>query len=79
MPKLHRLQENDPHRLQCPVGHSDWKPINGHFWCGHCEQSDWGRDGSFDEVVDAKTGERLDREDVRELEEELLEGGHAPA
>ena len=69
MPRPHALKDDDPHRLQCPRGHSNWQPIDGHFLCRQCEN--WKGEGRFDEVIDAKTGGRLDREDVRELEEEL--------
>lgn len=67
--QAHQLRDDDPHRLQCPIGHSGWEPVNGHFWCPACER--WSGDGSFDRVRDAKTGETLDREAVRDLEREL--------
>ena len=70
--KHHALKEDDPHRLVCPAGHSNWKPINGHFWCPSCDKH-WDRDGDFELVRDGKTGERLDRTAVRALEEELAE------
>lgn len=67
----HSLKDDDPHRLRCPVGHSGWKPINGHFWCPHCAKSSWEREASFEHVRDAKTGDLLDREDVQALEDAL--------
>ena len=67
------IRDGDPDRLRCPVGHAGWKPINGHFWCPYCERNWDGRDGDFELVEDVKTGERLDREDVRALERDLEE------
>lgn len=65
----HRLKADDPHRLRCPRGHTGWEPINGGFWCQACERR--LGDGSFKRVSDAKTGRKLGREDVRELEREI--------
>jgi len=67
----HALQDDDPHRLTCPAGHSSWKPIDGHFWCPRCERNSSDRMGAFERVVDQLTGDELDRGDVRELEREL--------
>jgi len=75
--QAHRLRDDDPHRLQCPRGHSGWEPIDGHFWCPACARGDWETDGDFEEVRDAKTDERLDRGAVRELEDELREAASA--
>jgi len=73
----HSLRDGDPHRLRCPRSHSGWEPVNGGFWCQTCERR-FG-DGAFKQVRDAKTGERLDRVDVRELEQRLAgqAGGEA--
>lgn len=67
----HALKDDDQHRLQCPRGHSHWKPIDGHFWCRYCEENWDGVEGTFDEVFDAKTGETLDRVGVRELKDAI--------
>lgn len=76
----HRLRDDDPHRLRCPNGHSGWEAINGHFWCRACDRGRcWDSDGDFELVRDAKTGDRLDREDVRELEAALEEGENVAA
>jgi len=77
MTKPHRLKDGDPHRLQCPRRHTGWKPINGGFWCPTCEQQ--YEDGAFKRVRDAKTGDRLDRKDVRELEDALADGREVTA
>lgn len=69
MVRPHQLKDDDPHRLRCPRDHSGWKPINGGFWCPACERR--FEDGAFKQVRDAKTGERLDREAVRALEQDL--------
>lgn len=69
--QAHRLRADDPHRLVCPRDHSGWEPVNGHFWCEACARSDWPGDGSFDRVEDKLTGDMLDREDVRDLEQRL--------
>lgn len=69
--KPHALKDDDQHRLQCPRGHCGWKPIDSAFWCPECERHWDDVDGAFDEVYDAKTGDRLDRTAVRELEEEI--------
>jgi hypothetical protein len=71
MVRPHRLKDDDPHRLKCPRRHSSWKPIDGAFWCPKCEKQ--YEDGAFEEVRDAKTGDRLGREDVRELENALAD------
>jgi hypothetical protein len=63
----------EPYRLQCPNGHSNWEPIDGHFWCESCEKHWDDTDGTFQRVVDAKTGDELDREAVRELEDRVEE------
>jgi hypothetical protein len=70
-------REGDPARLRCPNGHAGWKPINGHFWCPYCERNWDGCDGDFQQVRDVKTGDRLDRTDVRKLEHELRGGEDA--
>ena len=71
----HRLRDDDPHRLQCPRRHSSWEPVNGGFWCASCERR--FESGAFELVRDAKTGEMLDREAVRALEDELRVEGVA--
>jgi hypothetical protein len=77
MVRPHTLKDDDPHRLKCPRKHSSWKPIDGAFWCPKCEQQ--YEDGAFEEVRDAKTGDRLGREDVRELEDALADGQEVTA
>jgi len=72
MVKPHALRDDDSYRLRCPRDHSGWKPINGGFWCPACERR--FEDGAFKFVEDAKTGDRLDRDDVRDLEADLAPG-----
>lgn len=47
-------------RLRCPDprAHSGWRADGSSFWCPSCNKA-------YDELVDAKTGERVAREDVR--------------
>lgn len=54
-------------QLTCPRGHANWEAIDSSFWCRSCEEHDWPGDGRFSKVEDQRTGERLDREAVREL------------
>ena len=62
--------------LTCPQGHVSVKPVDGHFWCPFCHKSDaWPGDGTCDELVDQRTGERLDREALRALELTASEEG----
>lgn len=64
------VEELPPHVLRCPHGHTSFQPVDGHFWCQRCARSDrLETDGSFQHVENVQSGERLDREDVRELEQ----------
>ena len=58
----------DRWRFACPNGHRSWEPTNGHFWCAQCAQtlSD-DVDPEFYELHDRKTGDLLQREDIRLL------------
>jgi len=54
----------DRWRFVCPNGHRSWEPTNHHFWCQYCARSDEA-DGVFHELLDKKTGAKLDRDRVR--------------
>ncbi|WP_394338934.1 hypothetical protein [Haloplanus aerogenes] len=56
----------DRWRFTCPRGHRSWEPTNHHFWCQQCARLD-GVDGVFHELRDRKTGECVEREQVRLL------------
>lgn len=53
----------DSYRLRCPRGHQV-APTNEHWYCHQCAR--WGDDvePELEYAIDAKTGERLSREDV---------------
>lgn len=61
----------DPYQVTCPRGHTNWEPVNGSFWCESCSRHDWDHDGRYDHLVNQRTGEDLDRDDVRELEQSM--------
>jgi len=54
----------DRWRFLCPRGHRTWEPTNHHFWCQLCARRD-DADGVFHELLDKKTGAKLERERVR--------------
>lgn len=54
----------DRWRFVCPRGHRSWEPTNHHFWCQQCATSE-DVDGVFHELLDRKTGAKLERERVR--------------
>ena len=54
----------DRWRFVCPHGHRSWEPTNHHFWCQYCARSDEA-DGVFHELLDKKTGAKLERDRVR--------------
>lgn len=66
-----QIEETPPKwAITCPQGHSSVKPVDGHFWCRFCHKSDhWPGDGRYDELVDQRTGDRLDREALRAIEQ----------
>ena len=50
-------------RYRCPNGHSRWESTNGHWWCQSCARH-WDVDPSFTELIDKKTNEVLQRDEV---------------
>jgi len=54
----------DRWRFTCPRGHRSWEPTNHHFWCQQCARQP-DVDGVFYELRDRKTGNLLDRSEVR--------------
>lgn len=65
------LDTDDPlqrWRYRCPRGHSQYEPTNRHWWCAECASShDPGVDPEFSELLDKKTGETYERDEVRVL------------
>lgn len=61
---VHIEDETDRWRFVCPRGHRSWEPTNFHFWCQRCAQRD-DVDGVFHELRDGKTGDLLERENIR--------------
>jgi protein-arginine kinase activator protein McsA len=58
----------DRWRFACPNGHRSWEPTNGHFWCAQCAKTFADDlDPEFSELRDRKTGELLERDEVRLL------------
>ena len=57
---------HDRWRFVCPRGHRSWEPTNHHFWCAKCARLQ-DVDGVFHELVDRKTGDEYDRDDVQLL------------
>ena len=68
MVTIHLEDETDRWEWRCPRGHAQWEPTNFHFFCATCSRHP-DADPSFDELVSAKTGERVAREDVRLVDE----------
>lgn len=55
-------------RYRCPRGHSQYEPTNRHWWCAECASSpDPDVDPEFTDLVDKKTGETYERDEVRVL------------
>ena len=54
----------DRWRFVCPRGHRSWEPTNHHFWCQQCAANK-DVDGVFYELLDKKTGAKLEREYIR--------------
>lgn len=64
------VDDLEPWQLQCPNDHTSWKAIDGHYWCRSCDNSESIESADHEYVVNVKTGDHLDREDVRELEQQ---------
>jgi len=58
----------DRWRFVCPVGHRSWEPTNHHFWCQQCASRD-GVDPVFHHLRDRRSGDLLERHEVRLLDE----------
>lgn len=59
-------------RYTCPHGHLSWAPTNNHLWCKACRQvNENGRnlDPEHYELIDQKTGERINWARVRLVED----------
>jgi hypothetical protein len=54
-------------RYRCPRGHTTVEPTNEHWWCRSCARNWSIDDPEFDYVIDAKTGDRLRREELRDV------------
>lgn len=54
-------------RYRCPRGHSQFEPTNHHWWCAACASSHEDIDPEFTQLVDKKTGESYERDEVRVL------------
>ena len=54
----------DRWRFVCPREHRSWEPSNHHFWCSNCA-SHPEVDGVFYELLDRKTGETYERDEVQ--------------
>lgn len=53
-------------RFVCPNGHTQWEPTNNHWWCRECANShDPDATPEFYELLDRKTGETFERDEVR--------------
>lgn len=64
MVQLEIEDEASAMRLRCPNGHTSIGPTNHHWWCPSCAR--YGdEDPEYDHAIDAVTGEKLAREDVK--------------
>lgn len=55
-------------RYRCPRGHTQFEPSNHHWYCAECATSpDPEIDPEFTKLVDKKTGESYERDEVRVL------------
>ncbi|AXR78499.1 hypothetical protein [Natrarchaeobaculum sulfurireducens] len=63
--EIRLADRTDRWRFVCPVGHRSWEPTNNHFWCQKCASnySD-DVDPEFSVLLDKKTGERIERDDL---------------
>jgi len=65
MPRtIHVTDRRDRWRYVCPRDHRSWEPVDGHFWCASCSKHP-DHDGVYYELKDKKTGDTLDREEIR--------------
>jgi len=63
MVKLVISDEHTARRLRCPEGHTSIGPTNNHWLCASCARYGDG-DAEYNYAVDAKTKEKLHRDDV---------------
>jgi len=70
---IDRSEATDRWRFVCPSGHRTWEPMARHFWCKSCADAarsgPGGPDPTFDALRDTRTGDLLEREEVRFVEE----------
>lgn len=71
--RIDRTNPADRYRYVCPNGHVNWDRTNNHIWCRSCRrQCEAGDDVDPEhyELLDKKTGERIDWSRVRLAEDE---------
>ena len=51
-------------RYRCPRGHSQFEPTNHHWYCVECAQSHEDWDPEFTQLVDKRTGDVYERDEV---------------
>lgn len=44
-------------RFTCPRGHTSWEAAESVFWCPECAANQPGVTGSFEQLLDRKSGE----------------------
>lgn len=64
METLEVNSQEDSWRLRCPFGHKV-APTNNHWYCRQCAQWGEGIDPELDVAIDAKTGKRYRRDEVK--------------
>lgn len=63
-----QLDTDDPvqrWRYRCPRGHTAYEPSNHHWYCSECARSHNDVDPEFTELVDKRTGDVYERDDVK--------------
>lgn len=65
MPRINLDDDAERWRYRCPSGHTQWRAINGGFYCKACAES-WepGTDPAFGELTDMKSDETYPRAEV---------------
>lgn len=52
-------------RYRCPRGHTQFQPTNHHWYCVECARRHDDVDPEFTELVDKRTGEVYERDEVK--------------
>ena len=59
--------ETERWRYQCPRDHRSWVPQQKSFYCNQCGIDDEINEAVYSVLVDARTGEEVDREEFHFL------------